>query len=144
MTHRTAALTGLVVYGIVVIGVLVAPFSVTGALNAFARWLREAAGVTAFGSGWLEFAANVLMFVPLGFLLTLLLPRPWQGVLLALGLSVAAEVAQIIIPSRQASLRDVLANVLGASIGAALAALVVRRRRRTADAAASASSVRRG
>ncbi|WP_375386200.1 VanZ family protein [uncultured Microbacterium sp.] len=142
MSERRWVLIGLGVYGAVIIGLLLAPVSVTGILDLLSSWVRNDLGVTSFGSGWIEFAANILMFVPLGFLLTLLLPKPWQGVLLAIALSIMAEVAQIVIPSRQASLRDVLANATGAAIGAALALLVVRRRRRRADAAASRSSER--
>ncbi|KAA9106488.1 VanZ family protein [Microbacterium rhizomatis] len=141
MRQRGWVLIGLGVYGVIIVALLLAPVSVTGILNVLSGWMRDDLGITTFGSGWIEFGANILAFVPLGFLLTLLLPRPWQGFLLALGLSVGAELAQIVIPSRQASLRDVLANALGAAIGAALAWLIVLRRRRRADAAASAPSV---
>ena len=93
-------------------------------------------GITFFGSGWIEFVANILMFVPLGLLLTLLLRHHWYGVALALAVSVLAEVAQIVIPSRQPSLRDILANVLGAAIGAAIAWVIVLRQRRAPKEAA--------
>lgn len=86
-----------------------------------------------FGSGWIEFAGNVLIFIPLGLLLTLLLPRPWLGVALALVISILVEVAQMVIPSREPSLRDILANLLGASVGAAIAWALELRRRRRAD-----------
>ena len=126
-------LTALAVYGLVAAMILLAPFSVTGLLDEFSRWVREDLQITAFGSGWLEFVANILMFVPLGLLLTLLFAHPWRGVVLALLLSGGAELAQFVLPSRQPSLRDVLANVAGAAIGAAIAwVFVLRRRRRSA------------
>ena len=124
-----AALAG---YGLAAAGILLAPFSVTGLLDEFSRWVRDDLQITAFGSGWLEFLANILMFVPLGLLLTLLFAHPWRGVVLALLLSAGAELAQFVLPSRQPSLRDVLANVAGAAIGAAIAWLLVLRRRRGA------------
>ncbi|HWI30263.1 MAG TPA: VanZ family protein, partial [Microbacterium sp.] len=104
----------------------------TGALDVFSTWVRETLGITAFGSGWFEFIANIMFFVPLGLLLTLLVRRPWVGVLLALALSACAELAQGLLPARTASVRDVLANVLGAAIGAAIAwAIIAARRRRS-------------
>jgi VanZ family protein len=99
-------------------------------VNAIDSWIRSDLGITFFGSGWIEFVANILMFVPLGLLLTLLLRHHWYGVILALVISVAAELAQAFIPSREPSLRDVLANVLGAAIGAGIAWIVVLRRER--------------
>ncbi|HTH05531.1 MAG TPA: VanZ family protein, partial [Ilumatobacteraceae bacterium] len=101
-------------------------------VNRIGDWLRYDVGIDWFGSGWIEFGANILMFVPLGFLLSLLFRRPWVGVVLAVVLSAVAEVAQIIIPSRQPTLRDILANTLGAALGAALAWLIVLRRGRAA------------
>ena len=121
----------LAVYAAVVALVLLTPVSYGGAVNALGHWIRFDLGITAFGSGWIEFAANILMFVPLGLLLTLLFTHPWRGVVLALVLSAGAELAQFVIPSRQPSLRDVLANVAGAGIGAAIAWLLVLRKRRS-------------
>ncbi len=100
-------------------------------------WLHDALGLTGFGPGWVEFTANVVMFLPLGFLLVSYLRRPWLGFLGALALSIAAELVQHVIPGRVASVRDVLANALGAAVGALLAWLTViaarsRSRRRAA------------
>ncbi|MGF6823710.1 glycopeptide antibiotics resistance protein [Microbacterium sp. ZKA21] len=124
---RLWVVASLVVYLLLVVAVLVLPVSyaqiVTGIGQVLQGW-----GIGGFGTGWIEFVTNILMFAPLGFLLTLLFRHPWRGVLLALALSVGAELAQILIPSRQASPRDILANVLGAAIGAAFAWIVVRRR----------------
>lgn len=121
-------LVGLAVYALVIVVVLVAPVSFSGIVNRIGEVLGSA-GFTGFGTGWIEFFANILIFAPLGFFLTLLFRHPLVGTMLALVLSVAAEIAQIVIPSRQPSLRDVLANALGAAVGAAIAWLLLARRR---------------
>lgn len=128
--RRRWVIGGLLVYALGVGVVLLAPVSYSGIVNAIGEWLSGALGVSGFGTGWIEFTANVLMFVPLGLLLTLLLRHHWYGVLLALVVSAGAELAQFVIPSRHPSLRDILANTLGALLGAALAWLFVLRRER--------------
>lgn len=117
------------VYVVAVAVVVLSPVSYGAIVHALGDGIRDILGISSFGSGWIEFAANVVMFVPLGFLLTLLLRNHWYGVVLALVLSAGVELAQLVIPSRQPSLRDVVANVLGAAVGAALAWVIVLRRR---------------
>lgn len=129
-TRRSWAIVGLAVYGALVALVVLLPVSYSAIVNGIGDWMRYDLGLTFFGSGWIEFVANILMFAPLGFLITLLFRHPWYGVALSLALSAAVEVVQIAIPSRQASLRDVVANVLGAALGAAAAWLIVVRRDR--------------
>ncbi|WP_194291343.1 VanZ family protein [Cumulibacter manganitolerans] len=134
---------GLIGYGVVVVAVLMLPVSYGGIVNWLTVRLQGITGWAAIRSGWVEFAANILMFVPLGCLLSLLARRRWHGTVLALALSVAAEIAQIVIPSRQPSLRDVLGNFSGAAVGAVLAWLLVawaRRRDRRADPGTSLAS----
>jgi len=136
---RRWALVGLLIYALAVLIVVLAPVSYGDLIAGVARILRGL-GMGFFGSGWIEFAANILMFVPLGFLLALLFRHPWYGTVLAIVLSAGVEIAQIVIPSRQASLRDILSNGIGAALGAFLAWLIVLRRdreRAKADAAAS-------
>ena len=132
-SRRRWAIGGLALYSVAVAAVLLLPVSYSGIVNAMGDWLRYDLGIGWFGSGWIEFGANILMFVPLGFLLTLLFRRPWVGVALALALSAAAEVAQIAIPSRQPTIRDILANAAGAALGAGIAWLLVLRRERAAS-----------
>lgn len=120
------------------------------ALYAFGLWwmtLRpepygaEAAGVLqrvlAILAGWtgtawvsfdvIEFAANVVMFVPLG-----LLVRAWGGrfrhaVLGGFVLSLAIETVQLLfLSSRVADVRDVVSNTAGAALGVGVAALIAR------------------
>jgi glycopeptide antibiotics resistance protein len=81
----------------------------------------------------IETAANVVLFVPLGALLALVLPRRALLVLgIALVATVAIELAQAaLLPERTPSLRDVLANLCGAAVGLSIVLLVRRPRPRT-------------
>ncbi|WP_181905682.1 VanZ family protein [Microbacterium bovistercoris] len=81
-----------------------------------------------------EFGANILLFVPLGILLALLLPaRRWLAVPSAALVSAVIETVQgVFISGRTASILDVVANVIGASIGLAIVAIAYRARRRRA------------
>ena len=74
----------------------------------------------------LEILANVLVFVPVGILAFVLLPRRVWLLALLVGplLSVAIETAQrVALPHRAATVTDVVANSAGALLGVALAVL---------------------
>ncbi|GAA1218615.1 VanZ family protein [Microbacterium maritypicum] len=89
---------------------------------------------TAHRLGWesldftrLEVIANVLVFVPVGILAFLLLPRRVWFLALLVGpvLSAAIETAQrVALPHRAATVNDVVANSTGAILGVALAVVV--------------------
>jgi glycopeptide antibiotics resistance protein len=85
-------------------------------------------GVPGFVNyNFVEFSANVLFFVPIGFLGGLVLPYRLQWLAVPLGacLSGAIEVSQkLFLPGRVSSLGDVLANTSGAIAGCVVAALV--------------------
>lgn len=93
--------------------------------------LLEAAGIPAWLSyGTLEFAANVALFVPVGFVVSRLLDGPLLRVapLIGIALSAAAEGAQLlIVVQRTPDPRDLVSNTLGFAIGW-LVVLVTRRR----------------
>jgi len=60
---------------------------------------------------------NILLFLPIGFLFRLTTGR--RGVLLlGAGLSFSIETTQLFIPARTSSIVDILANTLGAGLGA--------------------------
>lgn len=105
--------------------ILVLPVVYSGVVIRIWSWLRDGLGLTGFGAGWVEFVANVALFLPLGLLLTLCVRRPWVGFVGAVALSAAAEFVQLMIPGRVASLRDVVANALGAAVGALIAWLII-------------------
>lgn len=72
----------------------------------------------------LEIIANVMVFVPIGILAFLLVPRRLWPLAIVLGpaLSLSIEVLQrLVLPNRAATLTDVVANSGGALIGVALA-----------------------
>lgn len=81
-----------------------------------------------FGYNKLEFSANIVMFVPMGFLLALALPRAWWWIVVVAipALSGAIELTQFaVLSERFASTLDVAANTMGGYVGA-LAALAIR------------------
>ncbi|MGY4858071.1 VanZ family protein [Cryobacterium sp. AP23] len=80
-----------------------------------------------FGYTKLEFTANVLMFVPLGFLVSMLLPVRvwWLALIICPGLSIAIELTQAYaLSARFATISDVASNSIGALIGALLAVVI--------------------
>ena len=95
-----------------------------GVLRALASW-----PVTAWVTfDAVEFAANVLLFAPLG-MLAVAWRRPWwQGILAGVVASASIETIQLLfLPTRVADVRDVVANTLGAALGVAVATVLSRR-----------------
>ncbi len=99
----------------------------------------------------LEFLANVALFVPVGMFLLLLVGTRlwWVAVTASFALTTFIEVAQRSIPGRVPDEQDVLANGLGAVIGALVALVLtlpaaLRRRRQRHATAALEVSVRAG
>jgi len=130
--HRRVlvALTGTSIA--VVLGVTVVPsggwrsFAVeSDALRSIAVNVRPGPGdLTAWtqaGDGPL----NVLLFVPLGGLLALLLRHPLAAAAASSALSLAIECYQASLTTRVGAFADVVANSLGAALGAAAAGLVL-------------------
>ena len=72
------------------------------------------------------FVLNVALFVPGAFAAALLWPRVrwWQWVLVGLVITVAIETVQgVFLPRREAQLHDLVANTLGAALGAGVGLL---------------------
>jgi glycopeptide antibiotics resistance protein len=78
-------------------------------------------------------AGNVVLFLPLGFLLPMLAPRLgrfWPTVGAGFALSAAIELSQVAFPGiRRADVNDVLTNTLGAALGYLLYRRAARARR---------------
>ncbi len=105
------------------------------ALGAVLDRLAAAGAPSWVDYAHLEFAANIALFVPLGVLIAVLLPRWewWLAPIIGLALSLAVEFGQaLLLPERFATPLDVLANTTGATIGA----LVVTAVRQAARAVA--------
>jgi len=137
--HRPVALTLLAIYLLLAALVAFWPTPVdSGAapfLNAVIAKLHNHGVPAWLGYDQLEFAANILFFIPLGYLLTLLLGRDrwWFSTLLAAGASVCIEVGQQeFLAARFSSIADVVANTLGALVGALVAHWFTGRRPRQA------------
>lgn len=77
---------------------------------------------------------NIVVYLPVGFALRLLLRRRGRAgmvdlgaaILIAAGMSYATEVAQQFIPTRSASMTDVVVNTLAATLGSLVAPAVQR------------------
>ena len=79
-------------------------------------------------------AANVVLYMPLGFVAALALGRRWwAAVLLGAGLSSGVEILQIYDAGRDCSSFDIVCNTLGTALGAAAALAWHRRKRRKKD-----------
>jgi len=132
--------------------VLLGAYLVVAALVAFwptpvdaaaGPWLMGVLGdlYTKGLPGWitydlLEFVANVVYFIPLTTLLTLLIGRSrwWFAALVAVSASMAIEVGQMLfVAARFATLQDVAANALGALIGAGFVIAATKRRERAVE-----------
>jgi glycopeptide antibiotics resistance protein len=120
----------LVVMGFVVWSPQPAYEAYPGILGAIARWI--AASGLPLGSVYdtLEVGANVVMFVPFGVLAMTAYrwTRVWSTTLAGLATSALIEGVQLFLPTRFATVSDLVANTAGAFLGA-LAVAIVRRNR---------------
>ncbi len=121
-----AALAGM--YLLVVLVVTLWPTPVDRSLDPYIERLLDELhqrGIPTFVDyRFAEFSANVVFFVPVGFLGGLLAPRRlwWLAIVAGGCLSAGLELTQaLVLPSRVPSLADVLANSAGAVIGAVTA-----------------------
>ncbi len=127
ITAAACALAGLIVLAVVGLSPSAPQRNVDGPLFRFLLWAQQTPGY-----GWLTFdrleaVSNVLLFVPMGAIAFLLLPRRlWPvSLLICPALSVAIEIGQgLLLPGRTASIEDVALNSLGATIGFALAVAI--------------------
>lgn len=128
---RRAAAVALAAYAVLLLVVLLNPSPaapsrlVAVVAEAGARAGLPAALVVAER---IEFGLNVMAFAPLPLLGSLLWPRIAVGQWTAAGFafSLLVEIAQVALPARSATHADVVANTLGAALGAALGVLGLR------------------
>ncbi|MFL6156505.1 MAG: VanZ family protein [Marmoricola sp.] len=119
---RTAAALLLLAYSYVVVRLTLEPAS--AGMWAFSLADRIATRTSGGQLQWsqTEVLANVALFVPAGFLLAVVLGRPWLAAALCVVTSAGIEVVQYTsLPSRVGSVLDVEHNALGGLIGAAVA-----------------------
>jgi len=128
---------GAIVWTAFILSITLSPAQPTdgGWVRDSLAWLTER-GLPAWVTyDVVEFAANVVLFVPFGAFLALALPmRILWPTILGLALSLAIEFSQaVFLPARFATVSDIVANAAGAFLGAFLGAssLAIRRRRET-------------
>lgn len=73
--------------------------------------------------GVIEWGGNIASFAALSAVLCLIV-RPRYAFLMAMSVSAACEIAQLVIPDRQASIADFALNTLGAAVAAGVCAAV--------------------
>lgn len=107
-----------------------APNEVPGGVLNWRSWFER--GTWVNGSRF-EFAANIAMFVPVGFFLRMLTPRAsaWPALIGAAAITLGIEIAQIPL-DRVSDPRDLVANGAGAIIGVLVGSIGVAIRRRAA------------
>jgi glycopeptide antibiotics resistance protein len=108
--------------------------SSTSALAQLAQAMSAGTGLRWIDFALVEFAANIILFVPMGVIVLLLLGRERWWVVIAVGVIASCwiELAQgVWLPSRVADPRDLVSNSLGTALGVALVflAAVPRARR---------------
>lgn len=98
-----------------------------GVIRRFLSVLHRNGVPPWFGYPQIEFTANIAMFVPLGFLIGLLVARRhlWLPLIVVPVLSTVIEVLQgLFFSQRFASVLDVVANTIGGYIGLAIVILL--------------------
>nr|WP_302182847.1 VanZ family protein [Microbacterium hominis] len=96
---------------------------VEGLLDRAISEMHERGVPAAVDYSFIEFTANIGLFIPVGVLFGLLFPLRWSALALLGGpvLSVLIELAQRqLLEARYATLGDVIANSIGATIGVLL------------------------
>jgi VanZ family protein len=98
-------------------------------LEPFTGWSPPREGVlrsllqtsTSWRGLWFDVPANLLAYIPLGFVFGIILPQKWFVLALCAALSVTMECAQTFLPMRHSSLFDTAVNTAGAGIGVVMA-----------------------
>ncbi|MBV0894060.1 VanZ family protein [Microbacterium sp. NC79] len=123
---------GLLAYGAVVAVVTLSPTPLDsgyrGAIDKVLAVLHRNGLPERIDYPEVEFAANILMFIPIGFFIGLVLPRMavWAGILVLPALSGAIEFIQgQLLAERFATVNDMIANTIGGWTGL-LAAILIR------------------
>ena len=134
MLQRRTLTVALVAYAATLVIVMLNPSPAVGD-DAIGRvaWLAQLLHVpaTVVSADRIEFGLNVLAFMPLSLLGSLLRPAVPVSAWIAAGFvgSLLVEAFQGLLPERMATHADVVANTLGAAIGASVAWALRRRLR---------------
>jgi glycopeptide antibiotics resistance protein len=124
---RRPAAISLAIYGVLtaVVGFFPTPVDrgATPLIRSVLASLHRNGVPAWFDYHFVEFTANIALFVPLGVLAVFAVGRRWAwlAVLAGTGMSVAIEAGQwLLLPERFPSGLDVLANTIGTIVGVAI------------------------
>lgn len=100
---------------------------VAGSLHRIISWLHLHGIPNFIGYAQSEFTSNILLFVPMGVIAAARTKNAWLGLGIGFLASCIIEVSQaLFLVARFSSALDVLANTLGAAVGAVIYFLVHR------------------
>ncbi|GAA5228772.1 VanZ family protein [Paeniglutamicibacter antarcticus] len=101
-------------------------------------WFHARGLSESIGYKQIEFSANIALFVPFGYLTGAWVRRWWAVVAIGFAASCLIEFGQgLLLSERYSSMWDIVANTLGATLGAGLFLLVHRKSQRAGYSAGS-------
>ena len=121
----------LLVYGLALLLIAFWPQHVDQGMGFFLKALTQYVPLLTYDR--IEFGSNILLFVPLGILMAILMPRQ-RYLIMPVGfvVSLTIESAQgVFLAGRTASISDLIANTAGACIGLLAVELIGAVRRRS-------------
>lgn len=136
---RVAALLGLYLVAAALVAFWPVPVD-SGAQGMLHRIERLVPWATY---GRIEFGANIVFFVPFGWLLSILLDRA-RYLVLPIGIVTTVSIEAIqgeLLAQRTASIYDVLANTTGTCVGMIIAAAILHRREAAREARGAVTSL---
>lgn len=99
-----------------------------GTLTKLIAWLHRHGMPEFIDYAQIEFSSNILLFVPMGIIAAVWTKNAWLGLWIGFLSSCIIETGQaLFLAARFPSALDLLANTLGAGIGAAIYALAHKR-----------------
>lgn len=91
---------------------------VSGSLASVIGWLHAHGMPSFIGYNKFEFGANILLFVPFGYIAAAWTRKWWHPLAAGFSASCLIELGQaLLLPNRFASLLDIVANTVGAALG---------------------------
>lgn len=122
-TVRAAARVLLTIYAVTLTAIALWPVPVDSGASGFLRRVERVLPMLTYSR--VEFASNILLFVPLGLLLMLILRRRYLILPIAIVVTVGIESAQgLLLDRRTPSMLDIIANTAGACLGMLIVAVV--------------------
>ncbi|PYI37599.1 VanZ family protein [Arthrobacter psychrolactophilus] len=121
--HHRIAMAAAILYLLAVLLVVFWPTPVdrpaSGTLNAVLSWLHRHGTPRFIDYNFVEFTANIAMFIPMGLIASIWFKNGFLGVIAGMLVSCLIELTQATsLPDRYATGLDILANSIGAGLGA--------------------------